>query len=137
MGIRSRSNSSFSRSVGSTAEDCYDLTHTPSTHNHHTQHVEQILQDFRLVERLGVVAPPPTQHHQQLLHPLLHLTPNTPTYGVFCEGVHTLLVGTQGEKQFGRVHHHLVVVLALQEVQQVARQLRLPVALHHTMMKPP
>ena len=65
-----KSINSFSRNTGNTVGDSY-VSPVGNHDNEQTEHIEQILYDFRLRGRFGVFAAPARNENQQAIHQFL------------------------------------------------------------------
>ena len=99
------------------------------SYDHETQHVEQVLHDFSLVERVRIVTPPLADEDEEFLDGILGVTHYARGYGMTRHFVHLLLVGHHGEENLGCVHHSVVKSIIIEEVEEMLQKVLLPVCL--------
>ena len=99
------------------------------SHDHETQHVEQVLHDLRLVEGVGVVTPPLADEDEEFLDGILRVMHYARGYRMTRHFVHLLLIGHHGKENLGCVHHSVVIRIIIEEVEEMLQKVLLPVCL--------
>ena len=106
---------------------------TRQSYDHETQHVEQVLHDFRFVEGIGVVTPPLADEDEQFLHGILRVMHYARGYRMTRHFVHLLLIGHHGKENLGCVHHSVVICIIIEEVEEMLQKVLFPVCLDDSM----